>query len=110
LAIFADRELLFTTNFETDTPSKPVRFEHALLVGSYQFRVALYKPDRTLVLEKEGLAEISSDGENKLAVRVNRRTKLLVRHELALAVSWPGSPASSAAHHAPAPTTTAAMK
>jgi hypothetical protein len=110
LAIFADRELLFTTNLKTETPGEPVRVEHALPVGSHQFRVALYKPDRSLVVEKEGLAEIASDGENRLAVRVNRRTKLLVRHELALDVTWPGSPASSAAHNSPGATTSASMK
>jgi serine/threonine protein kinase len=110
LAIFTDRELLFTTNLHTDTPGEPVRFEHALAVGSHQFRVALYKSDSSLVVEKEGLAEISSEGENRLAVRVNRRTKLLVRHELALDVTWPGLSASPAAHNSPAPTTSASMK
>jgi hypothetical protein len=42
-------------------------------------------------LEKEGLAEIRSDLANTLAVHVNRHSKLLVRHELALDVTWPAA-------------------
>jgi len=83
LAIFADRELLFTTNLVTTSPGEPIHFEHALPAGSHQLRVALYKPDKSLRLEKEGLAEIRSDLANTLAVHVNRHSKLLVRHE------WP---------------------
>jgi serine/threonine-protein kinase len=99
LAIFADRELLFSTNLQTAAPNGPIRFEHALPAGSHQFRVALYKPDRSLQLEKEGLAEISSQSGNTLSVRVNRRTKLLVRKELALEITWPGSSAPATAHN-----------
>jgi hypothetical protein len=103
LAIFADRELLFTTNFVTATPGELIHFEHALPVGPHQFRVALYKPDKSLRLEKEGLAEIRSDGANTLAVHVNRRAKLLVRREFALDVIWPaGSTAASELAAAPA--------
>jgi len=42
-------------------------------------------------LEKEGLAEIRSDLANALAVHVNRHSKLLVRRELALDVTWPAA-------------------
>jgi hypothetical protein len=45
LAIFADRELVFTTKFVAATPREPIHFEHALPAGPHQFRVALYKPD-----------------------------------------------------------------
>jgi len=91
LAIFADRELLFTTNLVTTTPGEPIHFEHPLPAGQHQFRVALYKPDKSLRLEKEGLAEIRSDLANALAVHVNRHSKLLVRRELALDVTWPAA-------------------
>jgi serine/threonine protein kinase len=110
LAIFADRELLFSTNLQTDKPGEPVRFERALPVGSHQFRVALYKADRSLQVEKEGLAEISSDAENTLAVRVSRRTKLLIRKEWALDVSWPGSSPPSAARNSSLAPTSAFLK
>jgi hypothetical protein len=94
LAIFADRELLFTTNFVTLTPGEPIRFEHALPAGPHQFRVALYKPDKSLRLEKEGLAELRPDGANTLGVHVNHRSKLLVRHEFAMEVTWPAGSAA----------------
>ncbi|HET8925975.1 MAG TPA: serine/threonine-protein kinase [Candidatus Acidoferrum sp.] len=110
VAIFADRELLFSMDLQADKSSQPLRFERALPVGSHQFRVALYKPNRSLQLEKEGLAEINSDGQNSLAVRVNRRTKMLVRKELAMEVTWPGSTASSLAHNSTLTTASAAVK
>jgi len=61
--------------------------------------VALYKKDRSLQLEKEGFAEMRADAENMLAVHVTHRAKMLVRRELALEVTWPGTttPAASAA-------------
>lgn len=103
LAIFADRELVFTTNFVAATTGEPIHFEHALAAGPHQFRVALYKPDKSLRLEKEGLAEIRSSGANTLAVHVSRRAKLLVRREFALDVTWPsGSAAASERTAAPA--------
>jgi hypothetical protein len=91
LAVFADRELLFTTNLVTTMPGEPVHFEHPLPAGAHQFRVALYKADKTLRMEKEGLAEIRSDFANTLAVHVNHHSKLLVRRELALDVTWPAA-------------------
>jgi len=99
LAIFAERELLFTTNLVTTTPGQPIHFEHQLPAGPHQFRVALYKPDRSLRLEKEGLAEIRSNLANTLAVHVNHHSKLLVRRDVALDVTWPAAsvPASERA-------------
>jgi len=108
LAIFTDRELLFTTNFATAAPGEPIHFEHALPAGPHPFRVALYKPDKSLRLEKEGLAEIRSDGANTLAVRVNRRAKLLVRREFTLEVTWPAGSAA-ASERAAAPLKTSAL-
>jgi serine/threonine protein kinase len=108
LAIFADRELLFTTNFATAAPGEPIHFEHAVPAGPHQFRVALYKPDKSLRLEKEGLAEICLDGANTLAVHVNRRAKLLVRREFTLDVTWPAGTAA-VSERAAAPVKTSAL-
>jgi serine/threonine protein kinase len=107
LTVFADRELLFSADLAAQKQGRPMHFEHALPPGPHQFRVALYKPDRSLQLEKEGFAETRSDGENTLAVRVTRRARLLVRRELALEVTWPGA-LSPAAEHASG--TTGAVK
>ena len=98
LTVFADRELLFSADLATQKQGQPLHFEHALPAGPHQFRVALYKPDRSLQLEKEGFAETRSDGANTLAVRVMRRAKLLIRRELALEVTWPGALAPAAEH------------
>jgi hypothetical protein len=92
LAVFAEHDLLFTTNLVTTAQGEAVHFEHPLPVGAHQLRVALYKPDKSLRLEKEGLAEIRSGLANTLAVHVNRHSKLLVRHEVALDVTWPAAP------------------
>ncbi len=107
LTVFADRELLFSADLATQKQGRPMHFEHALPPGPHQFRVALYKPDRSLQLEKEGFAETRGDGANTLAVRVTRRAKLLVRRELALEVIWPGALAPAAEH---ASGTTGAVK
>jgi hypothetical protein len=42
-----------------------------------------------LQVEKNGLGEIRLDGTNTLTIRVSRRSKLLVKHETALEVTWP---------------------
>ena len=91
LTVFADRELLFSANLATEKRGQPMHFEHPLPAGPHQFRVALYKADRSLQLEKEGFAETSGDGANTMAVHVTRHAKLLVRRELALEVTWPGA-------------------
>jgi serine/threonine protein kinase len=102
LAIFADHDLLLTTRLYTRTTSEPLRIEHSLPAGPHQLRVALYRLDKSLQTEKEGLGEIRSDAENALTIRVIRRSKHLVRHETALDVIWPSAvtpqtPTSSAA-------------
>src|SRR5437899_924234 len=94
--VFADRELLFSVNLAEEKKGQPVHFEHALAAGPHQFRVALYKADRSLQLEKEGFAETRVDGENTMAVHITRRAKLLIRHELGLDVTWPGGAAPTA--------------
>jgi hypothetical protein len=90
LTVFADRQLLFSVDLATEKKGQPLHFENALPAGPHQFRVALYKADRSLQLEKEGFAETRGDGADTLAVHIARRAKLLVRHELALEVTWPG--------------------
>jgi hypothetical protein len=91
LIVFADRQLLFSVDLATEKKGQLLHFENALPAGPHQFRVALYKADRSLQLEKEGFAETRGDGANTLAVRIARHAKLLVRRELALEVTWPGA-------------------
>jgi serine/threonine protein kinase len=108
LAIFADQDLVFTTNLFAATNGAAVQFKRPLSVGPHRLRVAYYKADRSLQMEKEGLAEISASGENILTVHMKSRTGLLFHRALTLAVVWPGAePASS--EHAPATAMTAAL-
>jgi serine/threonine protein kinase len=108
LAVFADQDLVFTSNLSASAGGAAVQFKRPLSVGPHRLRVAYYKPDRNLQMEKEGLAEISSNGENVLSVTVNSRTGLLFHRALTLAVAWPGAqPALS--EPAPATAMTAAL-
>jgi hypothetical protein len=90
LAIFADHALLTTTALHAK-PAQNLHFTHVLLAGPHELRVVLYRPDKTLQVEKEGLGEIRMGGPNTLTIRVSRRAKLLVKHETALEVIWPTS-------------------
>jgi serine/threonine protein kinase len=88
LAIFADHTLLTTTPLHAK-PAQNLHFTHVLSAGPHELRVVLYRPDKTLQVEKNGLGEIRLDGTNTLTIRVSRRSKLLVKHETALEVTWP---------------------
>ena len=108
LAVFADQDLVFTTNLSAAANGAAVQFKRPLSVGPHRLRVAYYKQDRSLQMEKEGLAEISANGENILSVHMNSRTGLLFHRALTLAVSWPGAqPAQK--EQAPATAMTAAL-
>jgi len=108
LAVFADQDLVFTTNLSAATSGAAIQFKRPLSVGPHRLRVAFYKPDRTLHMEKEGLAEISANGENVLSINMNSRTGLLFHRALTLAVAWPGAePAQK--EQAPATEMTAAL-
>jgi serine/threonine protein kinase len=112
LAIFADHELLLTTALYTRTTSEPLRIEHSLPAGPHQLRVALYRPDKSLQTEKEGLGEIRTNAENALTIRVTRRSRHLIKHETALDVIWPSAvaPQLPTPSSSPSAYTAAALK
>ncbi|HEX3683344.1 MAG TPA: serine/threonine-protein kinase, partial [Bryobacteraceae bacterium] len=91
LAIFADHDLLLTTGLRDYAALDPARLERLLPAGPHQLRVALYRADKSLQTEKEGLGELRSDSLNTLTIRVSKRPKMLVRHEIALEVIWPSA-------------------
>jgi hypothetical protein len=91
LAIFADHELLLTTGLREQAAADPMRLERLLLAGPHQLRVALYRPDKSLQTEKEGLGELRAGAENILTIRVSKRPKMLVRRETTLEVIWPSA-------------------
>ncbi len=110
LAIFADRDLLLTTRLYSRTTSEPLHIEHSLPAGPHQLRVALYRADKSLQTEKEGLGEIRTDTENALTIRVTRRSKHLIQHETALDVIWPSAVLPQPQHAASPNAFTAALK
>ena len=91
LAIFADHDLLLTTGLREHAAADPMRLERVLSAGPHQLRVALYRADKSLQTEKEGLGELRAGTENILTIRVSKRPKMLVRRETALEVIWPSA-------------------
>jgi hypothetical protein len=91
LAIFADHELLLTTGLREHAAADPMSLERLLPAGPHQLRVALYRADKSLQIEKEGLGELHADTQNTLTIRVSKRSKMLVRRETALEVIWPSA-------------------
>jgi hypothetical protein len=58
-------------------------------------KVVLYRGDKTVYLHKENNAELHADGTNTMEVRVNRKSKMLLKHETSLEVVWPSTTSSS---------------
>jgi hypothetical protein len=82
---------LLTTGLSEYAALDPARLERLLPAGPHQLRVALYRADKSLQTEKEGLGELRSDSVNTLTIRVSKRPKMLVRRETALDVIWPSA-------------------
>ena len=110
LAIFADHELLLTTGLREHAAADPMRLERLLAAGPHQLRVALYRADKSLQTEKEGLGELRADTENTLTIRVSKRPKMLVRRETALEVVWPSAIAPQHQNAKSSPSVTTALK
>jgi hypothetical protein len=87
-----------------------MRLERLLPAGPHQLRVALYRADKSLQTEKEGLGELRADTENTLTIRVSKRPKMLVRRETALEVIWPSAIAPQHPNGTSTPAVTTALK
>jgi len=110
LAIFADHDLLLTTGLREYAAADPMRLERLLPAGPHQLRVALYRADKSLQTEKEGLGELHAGADNILTIRVSKRPKMLVRHETALEVIWPSAISPQHLNAASSPSVTTALK
>src|SRR5271154_2334039 len=106
LTVYAGQQLLFSTRLETEHVGESLHFDCPLSMGSHPLRVALYGPDLSLHVQKEGLSQILAEGSNTLDIRINRKPKLLIRKETTLEVSWPNP--LSAASRPSSPATLAA--
>jgi serine/threonine protein kinase len=92
LAIYADQHLVATSPLSVTTPGEMLHLERPLAAGPHEFRVVLYRPDQSLHLERGGLAEIESGAANLLSIKVVKHAKMLVKHDAALEILWPGAP------------------
>jgi serine/threonine protein kinase len=95
LAIYSGEELLLTTPLQTQHLGDTLRFNCPIPAGEHALRVVLYRADKTVALKKENNSELHVDGANTMEVRVNRKSKMLLKHETSLEVVWPSSTASS---------------
>jgi eukaryotic-like serine/threonine-protein kinase len=88
LAIFADQTVVYTTELRN---GHAAQLERTLAAGPHQLRVALYRPDKSLQVMKEGLGEIRTDSPNALKIHVGVKSKLWVKRERSLVVTWPSA-------------------
>jgi serine/threonine protein kinase len=95
LEIYSGNELLLTAPLQPEHLGDTLRFNCPITAGEHALRVVLYRGDKTVYMHKENNSELHADGTNTMEVRVNRRSKMLVKHETSLEVVWPSSTASS---------------
>jgi len=91
LAVFADQQLLATSRLSITRPGESLHLDRPLTAGPHEFRVALYRADKTLQIEKQGLAELQPGPSNQLTVRVVRRSKMLLKRNADLDILWPST-------------------
>jgi len=90
VAIYADQRLVATSPLSATATGESLHLERPLSAGAHEFRVALYRADQSLHLERGGLAELLPGKPNVLSIKVVRRAKMLVKHDAALEILWPG--------------------
>jgi serine/threonine protein kinase len=91
LAVYADQQLVATSAVSITSPGEALHLERTLSPGPHEFRVVLYGPDQSLHLERGGLADLQSGSANLLSIKVVRRARMLVKHDAALEILWPGA-------------------
>jgi serine/threonine protein kinase len=101
LAIYSGDELLLTTPLQPEHLGDTLRFNCPISAGEHALRVVLYRGDKTVLMHKENNSELHADSANNMQVRVNRRAKMLVKHETSLEVVWPSSTAAAMLTNSP---------
>jgi serine/threonine protein kinase len=92
LLVYAGNELLLTAPLQAAHAGETLHFACPIATGENKVRLALGRPGEHAVLEKSGTLDIRAGAPNTIGVQVTRRTRLLVKHEYALEVTWPGQP------------------
>jgi serine/threonine protein kinase len=109
LAIFIDQQLVATSALSVTRPGESLRLDRALPAGPHELRIALYRQDKTLQIEKQGLAELQPGAPNLLAIHVVRRAKMLVKRGPDLEILWPSAAAAKSGPDHPASKPTAPL-
>jgi serine/threonine protein kinase len=91
LTVFSGQQVLLSTKLASARPGEALHFNCPLPTGAHALRVALYRPDDSLQLQKEGFVEIVLGSSSALDIHIERRSKFLIRKELTMEVIWPGS-------------------
>jgi eukaryotic-like serine/threonine-protein kinase len=97
LAVFSGDELLLTTPLKPEHAGDTLRFNCPIAAGEHALQVVLYRADKTVFMHKENKSDLHVDGANTMEVHVNRKSKMLVKHETSLEVVWPSRTTSSSA-------------
>jgi hypothetical protein len=108
LAIYSDDHLLLTTPLESAHRGDTLRFSCPIEAGDHVLRVTVFRGAREVVAQKENSSELHADGSNTLEVHINRRSRMLVKHQIALEIVWPSRSLSSATQQDAGPESTIA--
>jgi hypothetical protein len=100
LAVFSGDELLLTTPLKPEQIGDTLRFNCPIVAGEHALRVVLYRADKTVFMHKENKSDLHVDAANTMEVHVNRKSKMLVKHETSLEVVWPSRTTSSSSAEA----------
>jgi serine/threonine protein kinase len=100
LAVYSGQDLLVSARLDAAHLGESLHFDCPLSTGAHPLRVVLYRADDSLHVQKEGFAEIVSDGSNILDIRIDRRSKFLIHKEATLQVSWPNPHAAAEGKYA----------
>jgi serine/threonine protein kinase len=100
LAVFSGDELLLTMPLKPEQVGDTLRFNCPIVAGEHALRVVLYRADKTVFMHKENKSDLHVDGANTMEVHVNRKSKMLVKHETSLEVVWPSRTTSSSSAEA----------
>jgi len=95
LAVYSDDDLVLTTSLEPAHRGDTLRFNCPISTGDHVLRVILYHGDKEVVVQKENNSELRAGGTNSMEVHVNRRSKMLVKHQTSLEIVWPSRTLSS---------------
>ncbi|HXC47900.1 MAG TPA: serine/threonine-protein kinase [Candidatus Sulfotelmatobacter sp.] len=108
LAIYSDDNLLLTTPLESAHRGDTLRFSCPIAAGDHVLRVTVFRDAREVVAQKENSSELHADGSNTLEVHIYRRSRMLVKHQIALEIVWPSRSLSSAIQQGAGPESTSA--